>query len=287
MKKKGLTRRQMIGRTLLALGAAAAGYGFLIEPRRIVVERIEVRLRRLPAEFDGFRIAQLSDIHYGPYMFSWFLRKAVEEINALKPDLVALTGDFISRPLGKDNGREGAEMHAPPCAAALQGLRSSYGNFAVLGNHDHWNHPGIVKDSLESARIPVLNNQALTLEKDNARLWLVGVNDVMERAADLEHALRRVPPSEATLLLAHEPDFADHAAKFPVDLQLSGHSHGGQVRLPWMGAPILPHLGRKYPMGLYRVGNMQLYTNRGFGVINPPVRFNCPPEITLITLRAG
>ncbi|MGH9509177.1 MAG: metallophosphoesterase [Terriglobales bacterium] len=285
MKKK-LTRRQMIGRTVLALGAAAAGYGFLIEPRRIVIERIEMRLRRLPGEFDGFRIAQISDIHYGPYMSSSFVRKAVEEINQLQPDLVALTGDFISHPLGKNNSPEGAEMHAPPCADALRGLRPAYGSYAVLGNHDHWNHPGIVKKSLEAAGFPVLVNQAVALEKDNARLWLVGVDDVMENKADLENALKRVPASEATLLLAHEPDFADHAAKFPIDLQISGHSHGGQVRIPWLGAPVLPLLGKKYPMGRYRVGNMQLYTNRGFGVINPPVRFNCPPEITLITLRA-
>ncbi|MGH9600920.1 MAG: metallophosphoesterase [Terriglobales bacterium] len=285
--KKELTRRQMIVRATLALGAAAAGYGFLIEPRRIVIERIEMRLRRLPGEFDGFRIAQISDIHYGPFMSSDFVRKAVEEINQLRPDLVALTGDFISRPLGKNNGREGAEMHAPPCADALHGLRPAYGSYAVLGNHDHWNHPGIVKDSLETTGFPVLVNQAVALEKDNARLWLLGVDDVMENKADLEKALKRVAASEATLLLAHEPDFADHAAKFPIDLQLSGHSHGGQVRIPWLGAPVLPLLGKKYPMGRYRVGNLQLYTNRGFGVINPPVRFNCPPEITLVTLRAG
>ncbi|MCI0354143.1 MAG: metallophosphoesterase [Acidobacteria bacterium] len=286
MKKK-LTRRQMLGRTVLALGAAAAGYGFLIEPRRLVVERIEIRLRRLPGEFDGFRIAQVSDIHYGPFMTSGFVRKAVEEINRLRPDLVALTGDFISRPLGKSSGREGAETHAPPCADALRGLRSAFGAFAVLGNHDHWNHAGIVKDSLESAGFPVLVNQAVALEKDNARLWLAGVDDVMESKADLERALKRVPASEATLLLAHEPDYADYTSKFPIDLQLSGHSHGGQVRLPWLGAPVLPFLGRKYPMGRYRVGNLHLYTNRGFGVISPPVRFNCPPEITLVTLRAG
>jgi len=287
MKKKGLTRRQMIVRTTLALGAAAAGYGFLIEPRRIVVERIEVRLRRLPPEFDGFRIAQLSDIHYGPYMSSDFIRRAVGEINQLKPEMVVLTGDFVSHPLGKSNGREGAEMYAPPCADALRGLRPAYGVYAVLGNHDHWNHPGIVKDSLGGAGFPVLRNQAVVLEKDNARLWLVGVDDVMVAKADLEQAMKRVPPSEAALLLAHEPDFADRAAKFPIDLQLSGHSHGGQVRIPWLGATILPVLAKKYPMGHYRIGNLQLYTNRGFGVINPPVRFLCPPEITLITLRSG
>ncbi|MGH9577193.1 MAG: metallophosphoesterase [Terriglobales bacterium] len=276
----------MLGRTLLVLGAATAGYGFLIEPRRIVVERIEMRLRRLPGEFDGFRIAQLSDIHYGPFMSSDFVRRAVAEINQLQPHLVALTGDFVSHPFGKPAGIEGAR-YIVPCAEALHGLRADYGRYAILGNHDHWNHPATVRNHLDATGFPVLLNQAVALEKDNARLWLVGVDDVLSGRPDLEKALQRVPAGEAVILLVHEPDFADHAAQFPVDLQLSGHSHGGQVRLPWLGAPILPLLAKKYPMGLYRVGKMQLYTNRGLGVINPPVRWNCPPEITLVTLRAG
>jgi predicted MPP superfamily phosphohydrolase len=285
MKKK-LTRRQMLTRTLLALGGAAAGYGFLIEPRRIVMERIEVRLKRLPGAFDGFRIAQISDIHYGPYMTSAFVREAVEEINKLQPDLIVLTGDFVSHPFGKPAGREGA-AYIHPCLEELRPLRADYGRFAVLGNHDHWNHPATVRNALDAAGFPVLINQAVALEKENTRLWLAGVDDVMAGRPDLEKALRRVPAGEAALLLAHEPDFADQAAKFPVDLQLSGHSHGGQVRLPGIGALILPPLARKYPIGWNRVGNLQVYTNRGFGVIGPPVRWNCPPEITLLTLRAG
>ncbi|MGH9601343.1 MAG: metallophosphoesterase [Terriglobales bacterium] len=284
--KKPLTRRQMLGRTLLVLGAATAGYGFLIEPRRIVVERIEMRLRRLPGEFDGFRIAQLSDIHYGPFMSSDFVRRAVAEINQLQPHLVALTGDFVSHPFGKPAGIEGAR-YIVPCAEALHGLRADYGRYAILGNHDHWNHPATVRNHLDATGFPVLLNQAVALEKDNARLWLVGVDDVLSGRPDLEKALQRVPAGEAVILLVHEPDFADHAAQFPVDLQLSGHSHGGQVRLPWLGAPILPRLARKYPVGLNRVGSLQVYTNRGLGVINPPVRWNCPPEITLLTLRTG
>ena len=285
--KNNLTRRQMIGRTVLALVTAASGYGFLLEPRRLVVERVEVRLKRLPPEFDGFRIAQLSDIHYGPYMTSAFVREAVEEINKLKAHLVALTGDFVSHPFGKNSGPEGASRYAPPCAEVLHGLRADYGRFAVLGNHDHWNHPRIVMEALEAVGLPVLLNQSVPLEKEGARLWIVGAGDVMVGQVDMERALKPVPADEAAILLVHEPDYADHAAKFPVDLQLSGHSHGGQVRLPGIGAPILPILGRKYPMGRYRVGNLQLYTNRGLGVIDPPVRWNCPPEITLVTLRAG
>jgi predicted MPP superfamily phosphohydrolase len=118
-------------------------------------------------------------------------------------------------------------------------------------------------------------------------LTLVGLDDVWERKHDLRAALAGVPDDECKLLLVHEPDYADEAAHYPVDLQLSGHSHGGQINLPGYGRPVLPYLGQKYPAGLYQVGLMALYTNRGIGVISPPVRFNCPPEVTLLTLRAA
>lgn len=127
----------------------------------------------------------------------------------------------------------------------------------------------------------------MPVEEDGARLWIAGIDDVLTGAPDLHNALRQVPVGDVTILLAHEPDYADAASRFPVHLQLSGHSHGGQVRLPLLGAPILPSLARKYPAGLRQVGNLQLYTNRGIGVIDPPIRINCPPEITLLTLRSA
>jgi len=155
---------------------------------------------------------------------------------------------------------------------------------AVLGNHDHWNSARIVEGALLDRGIKVLRNDAVPLERDSQRIWISGVDDALVRTANLSQALRNVPPSEATILLAHEPDFADYAASFPVDLQLSGHSHGGQVRLPGLGALVLPEMAEKYPIGLNRVGALQVYTNRGLGVINPPVRFQCPPEVTFVTL---
>src|SRR5262249_34591136 len=119
-----------------------------------------------------------------------------------------------------------------------------------------------------------------------SRLWLAGVDDVIEGKPDMDRTLRGIPGNEAVILLAHEPDFADQVVQYPVDLQLSGHSHGGQVRIPLIGAPYLPELGRKYPWGLRRIGRLTLYTNVGIGTIRVPFRWNCPPEITLITLRA-
>jgi hypothetical protein len=130
----------------------------------------------------------------------------------------------------------------------------------------------------------VLRNGKYGIEKDGQRLWVAGIDDVLQGQADLHRSMAGIPEADATILLAHEPDFADYAAKFPLDLQLSGHSHGGQVRLPGIGPIILPTLGQKYHSGLNRVGRLQVYTSRGVGVINLPVRLNCPPEVTLITL---
>ena len=157
----------------------------------------------------------------------------------------------------------------------------------MLGNHDHWTDAEIVHRVLAERGITVLRNASFVLERGNKRLWIAGIDDAYEGKADLPAALAEVPTGEATILLAHEPDYADYVAPFPVDVQLSGHSHGGQVRLPGIGPLILPALARKYHTGRYRVGSLQLCTSRGIGVINPPVRFNCPPEVTLITLKSA
>jgi hypothetical protein len=139
---------------------------------------------------------------------------------------------------------------------------------------------------LRQAGIQVLRNRAVPLERDGKRIWLAGVDDVLAGVDDLDEALRGVPAAEAVILLVHEPDFADQAATYPVDLQLSGHSHGGQVRFPFVGALYLPKLARKYPLGLRHIGRLKLYTNPGVGTLRIPVRWNCPPEVTLIRLRS-
>ena len=282
-----LSRRQFVKGSVVGLtGLAAAGFavdGFLVEPQHAVAEHIEIKLKRLPEAFDGFRIAQLSDIHFGPYMTRPELDRSVELAKQFKPDLVALTGDFVSHPWHRRNGREGAK-NAEPCADAFASLKG-LPILAVLGNHDHWNNADLISEALEDRGIEVLRNGARLLEKDGQRLWIAGVDDVLEGQADLSRTTAGIPAGEMTILLAHEPDYADLASKAGVDLQLSGHSHGGQVRVPGIGPIVLPELARKYHTGLNQVGNLQVYTTRGIGVINPPVRLNCPPEVTLITLR--
>ncbi len=280
-----LTRRKFLGQFLIGASAlvtvAGADTAFL-EPRHLVSEPIDVRLKRLPDDFHGFRIAQISDMHFGPYMGKSFLGQAVQLAQSFHPDLLVLTGDFVSHPFGEFNGMRGARF-AEPCADVLA-MVTGIPVVAILGNHDHLNNGKVVEGALHDRGIQVLRNRSLPLERGRSRIWIAGVDDALVQAADLTKTLRDVPASEAVVLLAHEPDFADYAARFPVDLQLSGHSHGGQVRLPGIGALILPRLAEKYPEGLNQVGALQVYTNRGLGVINPPVRFNCPPEVTFVTL---
>ncbi len=284
-----VTRRQFLRKGLLAgVGVLALGsYATFVEPNHIVTRSVEIKLKRLSAAFDGFRIAQISDIHYGEFLGERHVADVVKLVNATKPDLVAITGDFVTRPWGKHRGYRPAALKAEPCAELLHNLQSRLGTVAVLGNHDHATDATIVAGALSSSGIRVLQNHAVPVEVSGSRLWIAGVDDAVERVADLGGTMAQVPKDEACLLMVHEPDMADWVCKYPVDLQLSGHSHGGQVRIPFLGAPVLPSSGRKYPLGHYNIGNLQLYTNPGVGVITLPIRFDCPPEITVFTLRAA
>lgn len=283
MFRSRFTRRHFLGYSAATLAGAAAVDGLFIEPSHPVAERRAIRLSRLPESFAGFRIAQITDIHFGPYMGEAGVQRAVRLAQAFAPDVVVLTGDFVSHPLGHSNGPAGAR-HAEPCADVFARWKN-VPMVAILGNHDWWNGAEIVASALAERGIRVLRNGAFAIERGQDRLWIAGVDDVYEGKSDVTKALAPIPKSEATVLLAHEPDFADYAANFPVDLQLSGHSHGGQVRIPGIGPIILPALGQKYHTGLNRVRQLQVYTSRGLGVIDPPVRLNCPPEVTLITLQ--
>lgn len=233
---------------------------------------------------DGFTIVLLSDFHYDPYFSIHPLHAAIPMVNSLHPDLVVLTGDFVTSPDIGDSAK--AALDAEPCARILHQLTAPYGLWAVLGNHDYDTDPDHVTRALQAENIQVLSNRSQPIERDGQRCWLAGVNDVLSGTADLPGTLSKVPPTEAVVLLAHEPDYADQVCKFPVDLQLSGHSHGGQIRIPLLHPLFLPELARKYVWGSYRIGPLPLYTNAGLGTVNLPVRFNCPPEITLLTLRA-
>jgi uncharacterized protein len=286
-----LSRRRFLYTTALAAGSSLAlGIDGFAELNRISVVKLEISLLRLPTAFDGFSIAQLSDFHYDRFT-AGPIQRAVEMVNQLAPDLVVLTGDFVTAPILEHGyspmSKAAAAAPIELCATELEKLRAPAGCFAVLGNHDISTDSGRVAHTLGEHRIPVLRNRSVALERGRERIWLAGIDDAFKGRADINRALAAIPANEATILLAHEPDFADVAAGRGIDLQLSGHSHGGQIWIPGIGAPWLPPLARKYPRGLYRVGSLILYTNIGIGTIRVPLRINCPPEITFIRLRAA
>lgn len=271
--------------------AAAAGVGALaadttlIEPNIPRIVRKDISLRRWPTKLDGFTIALLSDFHYDPVFSVHPLRASISLVNDLRPDLIALTGDFVSEPFVESRAK--AALDAEPCADLLRQMHAPFGLWAVLGNHDVLTDSARVTGSLRAAGIKVLANQSVPIEHNGGRFWLTGVDDPLEANPDLDRALRGVPANEPVVLLAHEPDYADDVARYPVQLQLSGHTHGGQVRIPFLPPLYLPPLGRKYIWGMYTIGGLTLYTNRGLGTVNVPVRMNCPPEITLLALRGS
>jgi predicted MPP superfamily phosphohydrolase len=283
------TRRKFL--QLSAAGAAlgtlaVAGDGTLFEANRPQLVSIDVPLPRLADSFDGFRIAQLSDLHYDDHFSVVPLRKAIDIVNGLNPDVVVVTGDFVTAAGRRFRKQRLIQAKAiEPCAQMLAQLRARFSMLGVLGNHDVDTDPNLIIEVLQSHDIQILRNRAVSVERDGRRLWLAGVDDVLRGKAKLDLALQGIPTNEPVVLLAHEPDWADYVTKFPVDLQLSGHSHGGQIRVPILGPPYLPPLAKKYPRGLRQIGRLTLYTNVGVGTIVIPMRFDCPPEVTLITLR--
>jgi len=269
-----------------ATGAlAVVGDGTILGANSAKLVSIEIPLARLSEAWDGFRIVQLSDLHYDEYFSVVPLRKAINLVNGLRPDLVVVTGDFITAPFLRSHRSllVRAARAIEPCAQLLAQVRAPFGILATLGNHDVGTDPAHISGVLQAHGISVLRNRSVPLERDGGRLWLCGLDDILEGKPELKLALRGIPQTEPVVLLAHEPDFADYVAH--VDLQLSGHSHGGQIRIPLVGAPFLPVMGQKYPWGLRRIGPLTLYTNAGIGTIWIPMRLNCPPEVTLITLR--
>jgi hypothetical protein len=276
-----MTRRSFLKAALYtSLGISLTGLGGTIyatrlEPYGLAVTRVDVPLRNLARAFAGMKLAQISDLHLGEWMTPQRETAIVQTVNALNPDVVLITGDFVS--LVDD-------AIADELTEMLRGFAAPV--YACLGNHDHWTDAPTVSAAVLRAGVQLLRNEHAVIARGNQALYIAGVDDIWERQHDLDAALAGIPQDSAVILLAHEPDYADEVAlDGRVGLQLSGHTHGGQVRLPFVGAPLLPRLGQKYSAGLFQVGEMALYVNRGVGMIAPYVRFGCAPEITLLTLQ--
>ncbi len=281
--QKHISRRAVIrsflygtaGLSLACLGGTL--YSTKAEPEWLKVERLRVPIQGLPPPFNDYRIVQLSDLHYTDARSGKRIHRAIDMALDLQPDLLLITGDYVTGHV------DSAGLHG-----MLERLSALDGVWVIMGNHDHWTDVDAVRQVVSDAGLRELRNAHTRIEREGAGFWLAGVDDIWERHHDLIAALDGIPPGEATILMAHEPDYADEVYPLGrVSLQLSGHSHGGQVRIPFFAdPPVLPYLGEKYPSGLRRLGEMWLYTSRGVGTL-VDVRFNCRPEVTEIGLVSG
>ena len=254
------------------------------EPSWLDVTELKLKLPRLPSSFSGIRLIQVSDLHYDTWMNADRLNSILSVVSGLSPDLVAITGDFT---LNKFRSfRQEDQLKYDEFAQVLSGFTSQYLTLGTLGYHDYWVDREVMMNLFQKGGVVDLNNMVYPLKNGGDTLYISGLDDVVHRRQRLDLVEAQVPTSACAILLVHEPDFADVSAlNGRFDLQISGHTHGGQVMLPLIGQPFLPYLGRKYLAGLYRVGDMLLYTNRGVGMNPPYIRLNCRPEITVFTLE--
>jgi uncharacterized protein len=280
---KLLTVAGLAGLDAVLVAQGGSDYVRKVEPLLVEVTQVRLKLPRLPKSFSGFRLAQISDMHLGGWMTVSHAADLFKMVLDQSPDAVAMTGDFVMA-YGRGHDVLGKMDEIIP---VLEEMTRQVPVMAVLGNHDHRYDSVAVTEMLQQAGVGVLNNAVSAIWRGEDTLNFAGVDDVMEGKDRLEQVLAQLPSESCSILLAHEPDFADSSsATGRFDLQISGHSHGGQVVLPLIGPPVLPEFGQKYPSGLYQVGNMFQYTNRGVGMTLPYVRLNCRPEITVFTLES-
>jgi predicted MPP superfamily phosphohydrolase len=277
-----ITRRTFIAAAATA-GVGLATYAATYARHEFEITHRTLPIRNLPQSFEGYRIVQMSDIHLEEYTEPSFLERMVSEVNALHPDLVLITGDFISR----GPRALGVAWRAAGVAAEILSTLNAPQRFGILGNHDVNVGAEHVIRPLEAHGTPILVDSYTPLERGKDVLWLCGADDAGTRDPDLNFAIP-ANPDAPVLFMCHEPDFVDKVVQHPrfplIDVMLSGHTHGGQIRLPYIGPLILPPMGQKYVEGMFYFGHMQMYVNRGIGTVGLPFRLNCPAELTEFTL---
>jgi len=276
---KKITRRRFLriaGGTIAAAAVGSVVDGVVVEPNWIDVSRPTLTLPGLGAGWDGARIAHLTDLHCGRWVSPERVARAVQLANAARPDVIVLTGDLVSR----------RSAITADLTSALAGCSAPLGVFSVFGNHDHWTDVDALRDVLAAAGVRMIDNDHIVLTCGGDALTLAGVGDPWEGPPDLSAAFDGAPESAPRLLLCHNPDYADDMPARPrVDFMLCGHTHGGQVKIPFGPRPMLPIRNPAYGAGRARGPRCPLYVSRGVGLIGPPVRFNCRPEIPVYTLR--
>ena len=272
-----LSRRRFLKKSLIAGGAClAAGYPFLIERNLVMTNHYRIPVPHLPPVFSGLRIAHLTDLHYGPLVSLDFIRDVIRRTNDLSPDVTVLTGDYVH---GFDR-----TVQIDAVWPEMAKLKARLAVFAVLGNHDHW---------ADARRSMVwmkktgwnLRHRKRYIEREGQRLWFAGAGDFFADHRNLDRVLEPIPEKDCRIVLAHSPDTADTEYRRRVDLMISGHTHGGQVKLPFLGTPVLPTKNKTYSSGLKRsLRGENVFISKGIGWAKIPVRFNCPPEIAVLEL---
>lgn len=271
------TRRGWLKRAFFyGTATVAAGVGYsALEAGWLTIKRQRIAIPGLPPEWRGVRIAQLTDVHHGPYTGLEYIAHAVQLANEQQPDLVLLTGDYSHR----------SAKYILPCIRELGDLRAPLGVFTIPGNHEYYKGIHLYHDALRLTDIRDLTNQSVILRRRGAELALAGIDDHMCGQPNIAQAMSAVKSDLPTLLLSHNADAILNLGDPRVKLILSGHTHGGQVSIPFYGPPYLPgNYQAPYIAGLYQTPTAQIYVSRGIGTIVPPLRFNAPPEVTILEL---
>ncbi|KGX91576.1 metallophosphoesterase [Pontibacillus halophilus JSM 076056 = DSM 19796] len=283
-----MTRRRFIKTglnsvlSLLGISVAGLGYAKYIEPRLFTVRSETITSPRIAQPLDGFRILQFSDLHIGFHLDEERLEAIVSRINNYNVDMIVFTGDLFDDPSNLFHHTY------ERVASLLNSMKAPYGKFWIYGNHDHGGYgTEEVKSLMDRAGFTLLQNSSTLIKINEEELLLVGLDDALLGEPNLDLALQNQDQRPFTLLLCHEPDLADSVQHYPVDVMLAGHSHGGQIRLPFVGPLVTPPLAYTYTEGLYSIGTtgFQLYVSRGLGMTRLPYRFLCRPELTIHTLN--
>ena len=287
MAKKQTRRtflRRSLGSVLTLLGLSSGGflYANRIEPSLLDIQELQIKHPLIPKSFDGIKLVQFSDTHLGFQYNLHQFTKLVKKINSLQPDIILFTGDLMDEP------NQYTEINR--LMPILKSLHAPLGKYCIFGNHDHGGYGSdIYRNIMVNSDFSVLLNESAPVKmSDGSIIYLLGIDDAMLGNPNLPLALKNVPNNTFNILLSHAPDLAETAAQYPVYWQLSGHSHGGQIKIPLLGALVTPPFGQLYPEGLYSVGDdshLSLYVNRGIGTTRLPFRFLSKPELTIFTLR--
>lgn len=260
---------------LISAGIIFLSYAYL-ESRWIKTKTIDIQSNDIPAEFDGKRIVFITDIHHGPFLSRKRVQKLVKRINKLNPDIILLGGDYVHR----------EKKYITPLFDEFKNLESHYGIYGVLGNHDHWESRELTEKMMLENGIKICDNQSYWLKVNKDSIKIGGVGDLWEDKQIIANTTKDLKPSDFCILISHSPDYIEKIKDYPIDIIVAGHTHGGQMTLFGLWAPILPSKqGQKYRYGLKQFKDTQAYISSGVGTITPPLRFFCRPEIVEITLN--